>query len=464
MADLLNVEAIAAEMACGNFDDSRLVKRLGGLVRKLGQDPSASLPCLLNDAELEGAYRFFSNPLVTLAAIVEPHLQCTKARVAAESRVRVLHDQTEFSFRAQGKRRGLGNRAYQGFSGHFSLVVDDSEHRTPLGLAGIHTWVRGQAQETEHSYWLTQIEASARMLGCGTKAVHVCDRGAEDYALFHALIAADHRFVIRVGNRYTESGPKHSHARLTEVLATVEHCSERTAVINGRRRHSTEAARKIHPPREPRSVRLHIAATRVELARPAIHVRNKERVAHLSERLHVNVVRVWEPNPPQGAEPVEWFLFTNEPIDTAADVCAIVEHYRARWVIEEYFKALKTGCAMERRQLQDYESLVNALGVLAPIAFHILRLRTAARQAPDAPALSVVSQDQLDVLRASGRRKLPPQPSARDVLLSVAALGGHIKYAPDPGWLTIARGYEKLESLTEGWLLAKFQQGCCDQR
>jgi hypothetical protein len=198
MGDPLDVEALAAEMACENFEDARLVKRLEGLVRKLGQDPSASLPCALNEAELEGAYRFFSNPLVTLAAIVEPHLQCTKARVAAEQRVRVLHDQTEFSFRAQGKRRGLGNRAYQGFSGHFSLVVDGSEHRTPLGLAGIHTWVRGQAEETEHSYWLTQIEATSRMLGCGTKAVHVCDRGAEDYALFHALIAADHRFVIRV--------------------------------------------------------------------------------------------------------------------------------------------------------------------------------------------------------------------------------------------------------------------------
>jgi hypothetical protein len=43
------------------------------------------------------------------------------------------------------------------------------------------------------------------------------------------------------------------------------------------------------------------------------------------------------------------------------------------------------------------------------------------------------------------------------------ALGGHIKYAPDPGWLTLARGFEKLETLTKGWRAAKLQLGN-DQR
>ena len=70
---------------------------------------------------------------------------------------------------------------------------------------------------------------------------------------------------------------------------------------------------------------------------------------------------------------------------------------------------------------------------------------------------------QLDVLRALGRRQLPPLPNARDVLLAIAALGGHIKYAPDPGWLTILRGYEELELLTRGWVAAKLQLQC-DQR
>lgn len=180
----------------------------------------------------------------------------------------------------------------------------------------------------------------------------------------------------------------------------------------------------------------------------------------MPHNLQLNAVRVWEPEPPDGEQPVEWLLLTNEPIDTAGDVCAVVDHYRARWVIEEYFKALKTGCAFERRQLHDYESLLNALGVFAPLAYHVLLLRTQARAQPDAPATTVVSAVQIDVLRACGRRQLPANPSARDVLLAIAALGGHIKYAPDPGWLTIARGFEKLELLTAGWVAAKLQPGC----
>jgi hypothetical protein len=457
----LDVDAVAAELASDNFDDPRLTKRLQDLVLALGADPAASLPSALSSAGLEGAYRFFSNPRVTLEAIMAPHFDATRRRVADEPRVRVIHDQTEFSYRAHGKRRGLGNRTYQGFSGHFSLVVSADESRKPLGLAGLHTWVRGENEHTEQSYWLSQVAATARLLACGTKAVHVMDRGADDYVLAHALLAAGHRFVMRVRNRYVNTRER-TRVRLGDLLCA-EHTSERRVFLNRRPRIAWEKLRKIHPPREQRETTLFFAAEKVVLVRGALTKNNRARLAQVAQTIELNAVRVWEPEPPNGEEPVEWFLLTNEPIETDDDVCAVVDHYRARWVIEEYFKALKTGCAFERRQLHDYESLLNALGLFAPLAYHVLLLRTQARAHPDAPALTVVSSDQIDVLRACGRRKLPPNPSARDALLAIAALGGHIKYAPDPGWLTIARGFEKLELLTAGWMAAKLQPGC-DQR
>lgn len=462
MEEALNLDLLVAEFELVDFADARLKKRLDTIVRGIGRAPTRSLPKVFESAELEGAYRFFSNPVVTMQTILAPHLLATKQRVhASPQRVRILHDQTEFCYRRGGARRGLTDRAYQGFSGHFSLVVAADESRRPLGLAGLHTWVRGEAKETEHSYWLKQIAASESLLECGAKAVHVADRGAADYALFHELIAADHRFVIRVSDRYTESGPpEETRARLSKVFAVVEHSDERKATINARsnRRHNDPNMRRIYPARERRSITLHVAATRVVIANP-----QSKRCKVAGGQLEVNVVRVWEPEPPEGEKPIEWFLFTNEPIDTPADACAVVDHYRARWVIEEYFKALKTGCAFESRQLQDYEGLVNALAVFAPIAYHVLLLRTHARYQPDAPASSVIDEDHIAVLRVLGRRELPPLPTARDVLLAIAALGGHIKYAPDPGWLTISRGFETLELLTQGWRAAKLQPSC-DQR
>lgn len=57
-----------------------------------------------------------------------------------------------------------------------------------------------------------------------------------------------------------------------------------------------------------------------------------------------------------------------------------------------------------------------------------------------------------------GRVQLPDQPTQREVLLAVAALGGHIKWNGDPGWLTLARGYADLVMPTAGWEAAKLQQ------
>ena len=465
MVDELDARAIAAEVACGNFDDERLTRRLGKIVEGVARDPQASLPSVLSSAELEGAYRFFSNPLVTLNEILAPHYAATKARAANETRVRVVHDQTAFAYRREGKRKGLGNRASQGFCAHFSLVLSDNAARTPLGLAGVHTWVRGVSEETEQSLWLKQIESTAALLDCGDKPIHISDRGSEDYVLFQALIARGHRFVIRTGGkRMMESGPHGEHVRLHKVITTIDAVAERTTWINRRNKHSAEVVRKIHPPRESRAATLHIAATTIELCRPGNYGKGKcEHLGHLPQTLTMNVVRVWEPMPPTGDQPIEWLLLTNESIATVEDVVAIVDHYRARWTIEEYFKALKTGCAFGSRQLQEYEALTNALGVFAPLAYHILRLRTVARTAADAPARIVASEDEIEVLRAMGRRPLPPHPTARDILLAIAALGGHIKYAPDPGWLTIARGYEKLNAYVAGWCAAKLQHGS-DQR
>ena len=102
--------------------------------------------------------------------------------------------------------------------------------------------------------------------------------------------------------------------------------------------------------------------------------------------------------------------------------------------------------------------LANALAVFAPIACTLLDLRSEARRVPDAPAHLVLSRSQLEVLRALGRVPLPEEPTQRDALLAVAALGGHIKWNGDPGWLTLARGYADLLMLTAGWEAAKLQQ------
>jgi hypothetical protein len=165
---------------------------------------------------------------------------------------------------------------------------------------------------------------------------------------------------------------------------------------------------------------------------------------------------VIERDTPEGQDPVDWMLYTTEPIDTVADVLKIVDHYRSRWVIEEYFKALKTGCSYEKRQLGTRHALLNALALFIPIAWTLLLLRQQSRSADD-PG-SALTEQQIQVLRAVMKRPIPLSPSGRDLLLAVAALGGHIKSNGDPGWLVLGRGFQKLLAYEVGWSAATRDQ------
>ena len=104
--------------------------------------------------------------------------------------------------------------------------------------------------------------------------------------------------------------------------------------------------------KKERTANLEIVAAPVSICRPSTLPSTRTK---LPETLALNVIHVREIEPPLGCEPVDWLLLTTEPIETGEQVEAIVDAYDTRWVIEEYFKALKTGCAAEQRQLETAE-------------------------------------------------------------------------------------------------------------
>jgi hypothetical protein len=77
------------------------------------------------------------------------------------------------------------------------------------------------------------------------------------------------------------------------------------------------------------------------------------------------------------------------------------------------------------------------------VAWRSLLLRHESRRSPE-QTTAALSHLELHVLRVTGPLKLSPHPSAREALLAVAAIGGHIKNNGDPGWLVIGRGMERL--------------------
>ena len=462
----LDSNRVVAELGAGGFKDRRLAIRLRGLAERFVAKPDASFPTALRgSAELEAAYRFFGNVAVSPDAILDGHFEGVRRRCEREGTVLAIHDTTTISFRHDGQRRGDDGKSLpkQRFFAHLSLVISDDGVRRPLGVAGLGTWYRGASfggggWHDEYDRWWRMAQLTAQRLS-HKSVVHVMDREADDYWLFHNLVSNGQRFIVRAraSGARTRMLVDDDFRQLHEAVASLEAAVERDVKLSKRLKKGSEVHDGIHPPRESRLTRLSIAARPLTLKRPKRHPKQSKarRAATIAPTVALNVVRVWEPTPPPGAKPVEWVLLTTDPIDSEEQILQIVDRYRARWTIEEYFKALKTGCAYESRQLEDYESLSNALAVFAPIACTLLDLRSEARRTPDAPAELALTKSQLEVLRAMGRVPLPEAPTQREALLAVAALGGHIKWNGDPGWQTLGSGYRELITLTAGWEAAK---------
>lgn len=451
--DRQGIDQLVHEAGAAGFKDRRLRARLATIVEKFAASPETSFPKLFTPAELEGAYRFFGNPIVNSDDILAGHYEGVADQGRSMPSALVIHDSSVFMFDPNGERKGLGRVRVRGqaFIGHFALVLKDDGSRMPLGIAALETWVRDDDPDApvEKTRWARGVDVASSRLP-GSRPLHVMDREADDYALFAHLVGAGHRFLIRLAHdRVLEKSFGKATTRISDVLAQVDCVIERTAKLSKRKDTGRAPTQQgTHPSRPTRMAKLAVGATRIELPRTS------KRTDALPEQLSLNLVRVWELDVPEGAAPVEWLLLTNEPVDTPEALARLVDAYRARWTIEEFFKALKTGCSFLKRQLETYEALVNALAVSIPIAAKALGLRTLARLQPNSTEI-ILDADHLLVLREKGRIKLPVSPTNRDILLAVAALGGHIKWNGDPGWKTICEGFESLSQLTEGFRLAR---------
>jgi hypothetical protein len=429
-------------------------RRLVMLADQLTRHPAGTLPQKLRDpAALQATYRLMNRDEVTHATVLSPHREETLRRIGEHTGpLLVICDGTELDYTTITSLQNLGQigNGECGRRGYIcqNCLVVDPQTRQAIGLVNQILHVRADAprgETKEQSRCRPSRESrlwpdGTRDLPGDRRLVVVCDRGGDTFEELEHEQRSGRRFVIR--SRYNRC-----------VLTSHEGGSREQHLESTLRRQSVVGAFTLEIPatasRAVRTAKLQVSFAAVRLMPP-----KQKRGEYGDQPLAVWAVRVWEPDPSRGADGLEWILLTNEPVDSFEDAWRVIEWYECRWVVEEYHKALKTGCNIEELQFCDESRLEPMIALLSVVALTLLNLRDASRR-PDAktlPARALVSQEYVDVLSLWRHKEVRPQWSLHDFFQALARLGGHQnrKHDKQPGWLVLWRGWTTLQLLLMG--------------
>jgi hypothetical protein len=441
--------------------DKRRTKRLIQVAQQVANNPAGSFPQQIELwGDLKAAYRLFDADEVTFDAVAAPHWRQTRA--AAPGRYLVLGDTTEIDFGYGREIDGLsriGNGSGNGFLLHNGLLVD-AESRAVIGVAGQTIHYRKAAPKKENKSQRFKRERESRVWGDlidqigpppeGAQWVHVCDRGADDFEVFCHLRQNRGDWVIRASSTHRLIlTPADQQQPLSEYLETLAVAGTYELNLRARPQHAARTAK--------------LEVRMGELRMPVPKHKSPDVKALRPEPIGMSVVWVREVDPPPGIEPIEWTIYTSLPVASFDAAWTIVEYYECRWLIEEYHKALKSGCAVQRRVLRSADRLEAMVGLMSVEAVRLLQLKTVARVDPDRLARTVVPPLWLQMLKAARKRLT----RVHDLTIyqfyrELAKLGGFLgrKSDGEPGWITIWRGWEKLNTLVSGAELAMQLKKC----
>src|SRR5437667_5912570 len=399
--------------------------------------------------------RFLGNDKVTVARVIASWSECTVA-AAAGSHVLAIQDTSEINVATTAeRRRGLGEIGKGNGRGvllHPMLAVD-AESGSCLGLLSGQVWTRKGRRTVPHDQrdlsdkesqrWIATVLAAKPLLAKAAMVTALGDRESDIFALYASATEQRFHVIARSMHDRKLAGGLGLYAA-GEAMAVVE---QRAIVLPARAQ------------RPERVVPLELRFGTVSLARP-----QSKFLHHLPESLSLHLVDVREVDPQAGTEPLHWRLLTTHPVANAEQAWRIVEWYKRRWLIEQFFRVLKTqGFRLEDSQIGTAERLLKLVAIAAKaavITIQLLQARDGGQQpahvafnASEVAALTALNQ------RLEARSKRLRNPHPPDCLAWAAwiigRLGGWDGYqsSKPPGPITVKNGLEYFYAVAAGWSL-----------
>jgi hypothetical protein len=399
--------------------------------------------------------RFLGHDKVTAERIIESWGESTVAAVEGRH-VLAIQDTSEIHFNTTPqRRRGLGEIGKGNNYGVLlhPLLAVDADDGTCLGLLSGQIWTRMGRRATSHDErglsdkesqrWISTADAARPLLTKAAAVTVLGDRESDIFALY-ASSAEQHFHVIT----------RSMHDRKLADGNGLYEASDAMAVLD---RRAIQLPARV--PRPARLAHLELRFGAIELARP-----QSKFLRHLSKSLPLAVVDVREINAGSGVEPLHWRLITSHEIASVEDAWRIVEWYKRRWIIEQFFRVLKTqGLRLEDSQLGTADRLLKLVAIAAKAAVITIQLLQA-RDGGQQPVLVAFNDGDIDALaalnrqlEAKSRRLKNPHPpdSLAWAAWIIGRLGGWDGYplSKPPGPITFKTGLEYFHAVAVGWIL-----------
>ncbi len=421
------------EFATLDLNDTRLDQRARRILERFASKPSLSIPaaCNGNEAEREAVYRFFANDKVDDFEILRAHRDATVQRMAAHPVVLIAQDTTEFDFtRPNEVVDGAGPLTYQTQIGfHTHALVAFTPERLCLGTVDADTWGRDPGefgkrrdkrtkpiQQKESYRWVQGYQRACEVAeqSPNTTVVSIGDAESDIYECFRAALSAEPKrqadWIIRA-------------CQFDRILAANEEHHQLLHALQHRRALGTFAMEiTAKKGRSARSATMEVRSASVTL-KPPQRPAEQPRLPQVT----VNVVWVREVNPPADQEPVEWMLLTSLPVTTFEQACLVADYYAVRWQIEIYFKVLKSGCQVEKLQLETADRIKPCLALYQIVAWRVLYATMLGRECPELSCEVLFSSAEWKAVWTVQKQEPLPQhaPTLGVFMKLVGELGGH---------------------------------------
>jgi Transposase DDE domain len=421
-----------------------LVERPGSIIRRLADGKRAQQVQFT---------RFLHNDAVTVGEMAANAAARTAGQVAGRD-VLAIQDSSEIVFGGKAARdRGFGPIGRGGGTGglllHAVLAVDAADGAL-LGLVGMDVLNREGGKpahrrerktvEKESQRWLDGMFAAGNVLANAKRITVVADRESDIYEEFARRPANVHLITRVAQNRRIENEP-----RATTLFEFAETLLEQMRL---------EVTVPAAPGRAERKAELALRYAPVTVRKPK-HGADPA----LPDNVVLTIVDIRETSTPAQGQAIHWRLLTTHRVDTPAAARMILDFYRRRWIVEDYFRTLKTaGFDIEASEIEDAKAMMRFVGAAVCAAVTVLQLVRArdgtaqtladAFDPADQPLLEKISQ------KLEGKTQRQKNPHTKGTLAFaawvIARLGSWDGYYGKPGPKIMRIGLQDFHKIKYG--------------